>query len=86
MTIKNFYNVSPDEVEPGDVFICTIAVHITYKSATNKLFARAYRCPYPDLELSQDGIPQGSAIDREATKQMIKNVMPVLSWAGVVPE
>lgn len=30
MAIKDFYNVSPDDLKPGDVMVCTLVVHMEH--------------------------------------------------------
>jgi len=53
MTFKHFYTVKPNELEPGDVLVCTVTLHV------NAFGFRMYRC---DWQPGHDEIPQGSRI------------------------
>lgn len=71
--IKNFYSVKPNELKEGDVLICLITAHIMHDGSV-----RVYRCPYPNAQISDDGIPQGNKVGDE--NSTIKDIFPVLAW------
>ena len=81
MTIKNFYNVRPDEIENGDIFAVVVAVHVT-KRYDGKLVYRAYRCPYIDCQYDEENVPQGSRI-YDGEEVVVESLMPVLKWANI---
>jgi len=57
--LKNIYTVRPNEIEPGDVFAVTVTCHIDYLGNP-----RLYRCPYPNAQRGEGGVPQGDAMYR----------------------
>lgn len=79
MTIKNFYSIRPDQIEDGDVFVVTVAVHVSKFS--DRLTYRAYRCPYPSLDDDENGVPQGDRIFTDHVNTVVETLIPVLRWA-----
>lgn len=79
--IKNVYTTRPNEIKPGDVFVVTVAFHVVHESANGKLFVKAYRCPYPDPETDEEGVPQGDSIDPVDCGRLMAELAPVLVWA-----
>ena len=70
--LKNIYTVRPNEIEPGDVFAVTVTCHVDYLGNP-----RLYRCPYPNAQLSDGGVPQGDRIFRfsdEVTQALFPSV------------
>ena len=56
MKIKNFYTVRPCDLEPGDVLVCTVTLHVTHTGGF-----RIYRCQYPP-QIDEFEVPQGSKV------------------------
>jgi hypothetical protein len=79
MAIKNFYSIRPDQIEDGDVFVVTVAVHISKNEGL--MTYRAYRCPYPNPEIGEDGTPQGDRIFADQVDTTVETLIPVLRWA-----
>jgi len=79
MTMKNFYSVRPNELEPGDVLTCTVALHVTYIGGF-----RVYRCAYPP-QLGEDGVPQGSKVYSNL-EELAQALFPVVLDANLKPE
>lgn len=75
MPIKSVVNTSPSDIGGGDVFIVTVAFHVMFDGSI-----RIYRCPYPDPEISEDGVPQGDGVLEEYTDVLCQALVPVLSW------
>lgn len=64
---KNFYTTSPDDVQPGDEFVCAI------KAIVTETGVRLYRCEYPeDLPM-----PQGTRVPGEC--DFSTTLFPVLT-------
>ena len=86
MTVKNFYMVRPDELEPGDVLLCVVKLMVGYHTKEGKPVYRVYRCAYPaDTDcMCEEDIPQGSqVIDVDLVG---KALFPVVINAGMVGE
>lgn len=76
--IVDFYNVRPDELEPGDVMVCTVTLHITHwQDANGNPCYRVYRCAYPPQ--TSDGIPQGGALSAPEAQGVALALFPVTS-------
>jgi hypothetical protein len=82
MPIKNFYTVRPDELQPGDVLVCTVTLHVGYHG--DPPVYRMYRCGYPPA-IGEEGIPQGSAI-LSSVEQVAAALFPVVRDAGLQSE
>lgn len=86
MSIKDFYMTSPSDLEPGDVLVCTVTLHVGYhENANGNRVFRMYRCRYPGENLGSDGIPQG---DRIYTNQeeVAQALFPIALNAGFEPD
>lgn len=83
MTIKRFYSIRPDQIEDGDVFIVTVAVHVSKFS--DRMTYRAYRCPYPTLDEDEDGVPQGDRIF-DGVDNVVETLIPVLRWSDATAD
>ena len=77
--IKNFYNIRPDELEPGVVLVATVTLHIT-RSHGGKPLYRVYRCGYPPE--TSEGIPQGASLPPEHARTVMQALFPVVRWTG----
>lgn len=73
MPIKSVTSTCPDDVMPGDVFIVTVVFHVRYDGSI-----KAYRCPYPNAEVDEEGIPQGDEVPD--TLALARSLVPVLIW------
>jgi len=73
--ITDFYNLRPDELEPGMVFAVTITCHINYLGQP-----QLYRCPYPNAQIGEDGTPQGDRIFTNVD-EVTQALFPVINWA-----
>ncbi len=67
MAQKNFYTVSPGELEPGDVLLC-----ITKLLVTKEGHFRLYRCDY------EGPTPEGSRVYTNET-EVQQSLFPVAS-------
>lgn len=76
--IVNPYNLHPDKIQPGDVIVLTVTIHVNRLDQKNRPLIRAYRCPH----VSMGGIPQGDQIAPEHTLPLAEALAPVLIWAG----
>jgi len=86
MTMRSVVNTEPQDIREGDVFVVTVAFHVGYKR-DGKPMIRAYRCPYPDPELSmEDGTPQGDGISPKHVQALMEALVPVLTWADAKPD
>lgn len=84
--LKSVVNTRPDEIEEGDVFAVTVTLHVGFMR-DGKPMVRAYRCPYPNAEIGEGGVPQGDNIyDQNLINAMIKSLVPVLGWAEAEPD
>ena len=79
--IKNFYNAIPRDVEVGDVFVCVVTCHVVDHPLDGGKAFRVYRCPWPNPELSEDGIPQGDRMTNEGPVGV--GLFPVLLYAHI---
>jgi hypothetical protein len=85
MQIKDFYNVRPDELEPGDVLVCTVTLHVSYRrDGDGKPMFRMYRAGYPPQV--SEGIPQGSRLSPLGEKTVAYELFPVVGYAGLKPD
>jgi len=81
MTIKNLRTVEPSEMEPGDVLVCIVALHVGYWNMKGKPVVSLYRCPYPDPQIGRDGVPQGDKIvplKQQEGQALLKLLFPVM--------
>ena len=86
MSIVNFYNVRPDELKSGDVLVCTVTLHVGYRrDKYGKPMYRMYRCDWPEPQVSEDGIPQGSNIGQDVEK-VAQALFPVVGYAELKPD
>jgi len=72
--LKSVINTRPNDIHPGDVFAVTVTFHVGYDGI------HVYRCPYPNPEVSDDGIPQGDDILDEDVEALTRALVPVLLW------
>jgi hypothetical protein len=85
MGIVSSYDTRPDELKSGDVLVCTVTLHVGYRTDDEgKPMFRVYRCNYPPQVSS--GIPQGSCLTSEGAEAMAEHLFPVVRWAGFKPE
>lgn len=82
--IVNPYTVKPVELEPGDVMVRTVALHVLPGRKDGELLYRLYECAWPDPQLS-DGVPQGTRI-YDYKDQVMQELFPVVGWAGAKPD
>lgn len=84
--IVNFYNVAPHQLKPGDVLVCTVTLHMRHiTDAKGRPTFAMYRCPFPNPQIGDAGIPQGDKMPpSQATK--VAAVFPIIEWAELVPE
>ena len=81
--IVNPYTVRPMELEPGDVMVRTVALHVLPGRDGGWLFYRMYVCDWPDPRLS-DGVPQGTRM--EGKPETMMELFPVVGYAGANPD
>jgi len=75
MSIVNFYTAT--EVKPDTVFVSTITCHINHVDyETSTVWIRLYRCPYPNPQISSDGVPQGDHCGNDV--EVAKTLYPIL--------
>jgi len=77
MPLKEVANVTPDELQPGDVLAVTVTCHIQYDGSL-----RFYRC-HIDGHRSE-GIPQGGKT--RLSDDSIAQLFPVVAWAELAQE
>jgi hypothetical protein len=83
MGIKSFYDVRPDELEPGDVLVATVTLHVGYPlDDEGKPHFRVYRCTYPP-QLGHEDVPQGSRVSAKHAKAIAEGLFPVVGYAGL---
>ena len=86
MTMRSVINTNPQDIHEGDTFTVTVTFHVGFK-CNGKPQVRAYRCPYPNPELSmEDGTPQGDGISSKHVKTLMEALVPVLTWADAEPD
>jgi hypothetical protein len=84
--IVDFYNVRPNELKPGDVLVCIVTLHVGHlHDDQGKPMYRMYRCNYPDPQLGDGDIPQGSSIVLN-TEEAARALFPVVGYAGLKPD
>jgi hypothetical protein len=76
MTLKNAYNISPDQIEADDEFCFVVKLMVGYKTQTGQPVYRIYRCPFEG-----DEAPQGSRIDRDREVAVMKALFTVVARA-----
>ena len=79
-TIKDFYTTSPADLEPGDVMVATVTLHVL----SHGPYVKLYRCRF-NGEVSQDGVPQGESISGPKVHAVVEALFPAAIWAGLVP-
>lgn len=79
MPIKDFYNTSPNDLEPGDVLVATLTLHVTPTGGF-----RIYRCQYPP-RLGRSGMPQGMKVCTNL-EEVALAIFPIALNAGLTPE
>lgn len=79
--IVNPVTVKPDELEPGDVMVVTVTLHVVKRG--DGLVFRIYRCGYPPQV--HEGVPQGSRIGVHEW-EVAQELFPVVAWAGIEPD
>lgn len=73
--IKDFYNISPRELEPGDVLLCTVKLMVmNHRAPDGSLLYRLYRCRYDG-----DEEPQGMKLESAFTQDAAETIFPVVS-------
>jgi hypothetical protein len=83
--IKNPYTIHPDEIQPGDVFVQTVTIHVNRRDSLGRVLVRAYRCGYPP-QVSDDGIPQGNPIAPELLNAILQAFAPTLLDVNAQPD
>lgn len=83
-TLKNFYTLAPADFKPGDVLACVITLHHVGNFEDGTPEYRMYRCPYPDPQVSVDGIPQGHGMELE--EETLSRLFPIAIGARRLAE
>lgn len=76
MTLKNAYEIRPDEIEAGDEFCFVAKLMVGYKTKNGNPVYRIYRCPFEG-----DEAPQGSRIDQDREVAVMQALFPVVGRA-----
>jgi len=71
-------------LEPGDVMVRTVAVHVLPGRQDGELLYRVYVCAWSDPPLS-DGVPQGTRIYDEGGK-VAQQLCPIIGYVGAKPD
>lgn len=79
--VVNKYTIRPDELQAGDVMQCTLALHITQGPA-GKLIYRLYQSEFPNPQLDENGVAQGSRIF-PLSEHTIKMLFPTVANADI---
>ena len=78
MKIQDFYNTTPADIEPGDVFVITLTCHISHITEDGDVYVNVYRCPWPRPQISMEGIPQGDNV-KDSVK-VAGELFPILGY------
>jgi len=89
-------NVRPIDLQPGDVMVRTVALHILENPAApgkpqavrheGKLVYRMYVCDWPGAQLSADGVPQGCRLYDGGEQPVGPSIFPVVGYAEMGPD
>lgn len=73
--IKDFFNTAPNELEPGDILLCTVKLMVmNHRAPDGSLLYRLYRCRYDGTEE-----PQGMKVESSRTQDVAETIFPVVS-------
>ncbi len=84
--LKNFYEVRPNELEPGDVLVCTVTLHVShFLQEDGKPFFKMYWTGFPPETFDGAGVPQGTRISfaRKEENAVARALFPVVVAAGL---
>lgn len=74
--IKDFMEVRPNELKPGDVLVCQVTLHVTHHTDENdKPYFRMYKCKYEGSD-----VPQGTRIYVNEDR-IAEALFPVVKWS-----
>ena len=85
MPIVNFYTIKPQEVKAGDVMVVTVTLHVMAVDKQGRPVFSMYRCPWPNPQIGDEGIPQGDHIMKELAAGAQKALFPVIGYREGYP-
>ena len=81
-TLINPVSVPPLDLKLGDVMAVTVTCHVRQIYEDNTIEVSLYRCPYPDAQVTPEGIPQGGKMFFKTYEEMevfLGKLFPVIN-------